>query len=435
MRLFSAETRKTTGCDLLRWVFCLCVVFIAVGTPIAARAVTVTTTIKVCIKGDANPADTTPLRIVLLGTTASVDTTRADERGCYSSKKQPLDDSKQIVAVATKNNQAAASVLVLKNGETTATLTLSGGDNVKKTVVTICANDKNNNAVPIEEFSLHAGEQNVQQGPGAGDGCVRAQLSADAAKEYQARLIIRSSPASGSQMFALPRLPFIMVALILLLTLLTLLSLLSMRRTLGSAVGPPRRADIQQDMRRMASAIIDIGNRIDKLKASPLPVDTDERTVTYESGKTVETEDNRAVETQQKPSQETERAVEVPPQKSPVPVASSDRRLAEAQWKYSEYLDGKQVAHLSLMPLGDSSASQFDAQAKVKLREQSQGTYVAFLSDGSGTEAWVFPRPGLHFTPERFNLVFPDLLEHNYRSGNVKPKRAVNTEPKMWRIE
>jgi hypothetical protein len=72
---------------------------------------------------------------------------------------------------------------------------------------------------------------------------------------------------------------------------------------------------------------------------------------------------------------------------------------------------------------------------KIKLREQDHGTYIAFSSSSNAAEAWVFPLPGYHFTSETFSAVFPDLKAQEYESGNFEPKRAISTEPKLWKIE
>lgn len=107
--------------------------------------------------------------------------------------------------------------------------------------------------------------------------------------------------------------------------------------------------------------------------------------------------------------------------------------LDDAKMRYSRFSGGEAVEHFYLMPSGSSSASNLVEDAKVELREQNNGTYVAFRSSVNENEAWVFPMPNMFFSPETFKAVFPALTAQDYESGNIEPKRVVAIQPKLWK--
>jgi hypothetical protein len=110
-------------------------------------------------------------------------------------------------------------------------------------------------------------------------------------------------------------------------------------------------------------------------------------------------------------------------------------RLKDVKMKYRHFAQGHNVEHFYLMPSGSSSASNMVEDAKVELLEQSKGAYVAFRSGSNHAEAWVFPMPEIHFTPETFKAVFPKLTAQDYETGNIEPLRAVSPKPKLWKVE
>jgi hypothetical protein len=106
----------------------------------------------------------------------------------------------------------------------------------------------------------------------------------------------------------------------------------------------------------------------------------------------------------------------------------------DAKRKYSELRQGASIEHFFLMPSGASSASDMVHDARLELREQSHGTYIAFRSGADDTQAWVFPKPGVYFTPEMFNAVFPALTAAEYERGSIEPRLAVEQAPLVWKI-
>lgn len=111
------------------------------------------------------------------------------------------------------------------------------------------------------------------------------------------------------------------------------------------------------------------------------------------------------------------------------------RQMEDAKIKYSRFSCGEAVEHFYLMPSGSSSASNMVEGAKVELREQSNGTYVAFRSNVTNHEAWVFPMPNMFFSSETFKAVFPALTVEDYESGNIEPQRVVSVQPKLWKVQ
>ncbi len=131
----------------------------------------------------------------------------------------------------------------------------------------------------------------------------------------------------------------------------------------------------------------------------------------------------------------TSMAAATEPAAAATPTPQQNRQLEDAKLKYSRFSSGETVEHFYLMPSGSSSASNMVEGAKVELREQSNGTYVAFRSGVNENEAWVFPMPNEYFSSETFKAVFPSLTAPDYESGNIEPKRVVYIQPKMWKVQ
>jgi hypothetical protein len=441
MRLFSARIGKSSGCKRLKTAFCLLVFSIVSGLSCFVQAQIINSPIKVCVKDEngGNVAD--KLFITIFNTAAKIDNNKPEKDKCFTSTAGRFDPTKTYFVVAAREDKLGVSAFTL-NGEDKnqppVNVTLkkqSEKADVKS--ITICAEDKNKNPVQIESISSSVQDADFKPDVDKDKGCAHWQLGA--AVEYSLQLVTASAsqtPAFFDGIKGIPGLLLLLVMVSLLLSLGIFLTIWRMKNLQEVVMGGRLIGEIHENVRLMSGSVHHIKNKVDEWKTDDsLSHETENKGDGDEPEKLATADIDAATAASPASVNSADRVVQEQPVLPEAAEISPKRHVAGAKQKYSEFCDGKQVDHFSLMPLGDSSASQLVAEAKVKLREQNFGTYIAFRASEESGEAWVFPQPGLHFTPERFGAVFPNLTEQEYQNGSVEPKRAVNTQPKLWSIE
>lgn len=436
MQLFSAGIRKTSGCNQLKSVFCLLCFSIVVSLGGVVKAEKLDTVVKVCLKDDAGQIVTDQPKIILSNapSDAKVNSQSPDNNGCYSSGQIKLDTNKTYIVAALKGDKTDAAVLKLSPGQlqTVVNLTLSNpGAPPPQTGIKLCAQDENQKPVPIKDIALLDSNEIIYKSPGDNGVCPEFQLAA--ARAYHFKVSMTSAPGSSglSNFSLLPLLAILLFTLGLFLTV--------WRMSKSRAVHPEVTSNeaVYEIVESMSDDVAYIKDRVDELTQRDVSPEGSENAPAQSRSESTEAVDINAADViEEEPVNSQGETGESQSTTSSLVLNPSLRQMAEARQKYCDFIAGSQVEHFSLMPLGDSSASRMDADAQVKLREQDYGTYIAFCSSDGADEAWVFPRPRLHFTPQNFSAVFPFLTEQDYQSGLIEPRRAVKSmEPKLWKIE
>ncbi len=398
----------------------------------SVRAQRVNTTIRVCVT-DENEKVTDKLFLTLFNTSARIDITKPDNGNCFLSTSAQFDLAKSYFVAAVKDDKSAFSDFKLKKEDDrqSHTINLVLTRPIKNTevgpIIRICAEDKNKNVVALEGISL-SGNDNLRPDFEKNTGCVRAQLTT--ANEYQLQLVASGEPRTANffdEVLGAP-VPLVLVIISLFLSLGIFLSLQRVKKQQKGLAEPRSIKDISANVDSILSDIIYIRKKIDKFKKVDSPSTDAAKPPSIN-------EPESSVQTNLPPVTTPDQIVQRPPIQIETPRSALERDVAEAKQKYQDFNGGLEIEHLSLMPIGASHASEMVAESRAKLREQDGGSYIAFCSGDGGAEAWIFPLPGLAFSPDAFSAVFPNLTEQDYQSANIEPKKAINQGPKLWKVE
>jgi hypothetical protein len=351
--------------------------------------------------------------------------------GCYKNPSMTLKPGQVYFLRAVSDGRTAVEELTVGADEKSKTVELrlakKGAEQVAQ--VEICANDEGGVALPIIEVKP-AWEGGVLKRVDAPDpNCYRVASARSA--EYKLALTTKGAqgppPVSPTELrivgslLALITLIGFVFAAYLLLRLHWLAPLSARQETiekLDSAVGvlsvlTPTIETRVDTIHNLVAALPEKMQPTVKVRTDA----TDAPAATPATSSRQRT--TREETTQQQPTTETPRQTLI---------------CEDARRKYKELSDGLTVEHFYLMPSGASTASGMVEDTKIELVEQSKGTYVGFRSAAKESKAMVFPMPHVHFTPETFKTLFPDLTAQDYVSGNINPRMAVNTQGKVWRV-
>jgi hypothetical protein len=380
--------------------------------------------------------------ITLLRLREKVDTSKADEEGCFKSQTLSVKPEESYVIVAEKDGNIATSALRFRpemdKREIKIPLKLgTAAGNVSRVVsVEICAKDADDRQVPLKDILLAGDTQSVEKEKAEQAGCQRARLAVGAASKLNlvTERLPAAGPTNGPTGWAVP------VALLALTggtLLLGLLVLFSVRRL---KLPPPPPAEQSRPspttLNTILATVQSVSSAVDRIEKrgeqqqTPDPIQpantSPQSQVTHQ---TAGTSPARGVKV-------TQEVAASGTQRNTAPTPSSpevDHSEAEAKQKYSDFCGGKDVEHLLLMPVGASSATDMVEGTKVQLREQSgSGRYVAFRPRGNVAEAWLFPMPNM--TADVFRGVFNNLGETEYTQKKVEPRKIVRKQDTLWEV-
>lgn len=410
----------------LRNAFLAVCAFVAFGgvTALADQA-PVKTTIKVCVTDENSPA--VDVKVTLVNAPGKIN--RRDG-SCYKSDELQLSSGPVyfILAVTDEQKFAFAPLVVQpehNKKEIAISLQLQRPNASPTTSIEICLKDNNDLPIPIKDISLSGG--NNPKSESTEQDCSR--MIVQQAAEY--KLTVHGDPVAakvGAVGFGAGHYFLLLVAII---------SLGALGVVFFRVNQLPRDTAKQKSIDQISE---DLGNLLQKTskleqsitawrkeggKSGEKP-DPDSSTFLFNDEFNLSELNAEEKASVSKPDAET---VATAPETH---LTSSGRTYARQQ--FSSFSRGEYVDHFFLMPSGSSSAADMVEGAKIALREQKQGTYVAFRSIDNENEAWIFPKPHRDFTPETFNALFPDLTAQQYESGDIDPKTVIITEPKLWRL-
>jgi hypothetical protein len=411
----------------LKNTFLVVCAFAAFGGVSALAQAPVKITIKVCVADENGPAVDAKLTLV----NAPGKIYRPDG-SCYKTDELPLRPGQVYFILATTVEQKFASAPLVvqptdKGKEIPVSLQLQKLNASPTTSIEICLKDKNDLPISIKDISLSGGS-NSKSESGSEQDCSR--LIVQQAPEY--KVTVHGDPVVSTVVsvgFGAGH---------YLLLLLAIISLGALGVVFFRVNQLPRTAkqksidEISADLRNLLQNTSKLEESITawrKEGGGTTAEKSDRDSGVFFFKNEFDLDELNAEETAlvSNPSVET---VATAPETH---LTGSGRTYAKQQ--YSSFSRGEFVDHFFLMPSGSSSAADMVEGAKIALREQKQGTYVAFRSIDNENEAWVFPKPHRDFTPETFGALFPDLTAQQYESGDIDPKTAVITEPKLWKLQ
>jgi hypothetical protein len=423
----------------VKLIFCLLVFLMTTTLCGLGQAQSIKTTLHVCVNDESNKPVTENLNLTLLNSPSKIND-KADKDKCFTSDLIKLDLTKTYFVMAEKDELIAYSMFRVKkeNDNQIVPLTLQlqkpGKGVMAKPSMEICAQDENKNPLPVTDLSPSDTSGNFTREANTKAGCTRIKLGND--NEYQLTLMTQGKHDGGSSGFQpIYGWLFLWLAALLLLTGglffkvngIARLQAISSKNDATSPILQQLHL-LSQDIDNIKAAVVEEQQEHSQPPptqvpaATPKPAPPEPGSITPAASRSTTAGEDSASARQ--------------PPSTPAPeVSLLNRSLAEARQKYRDFRAGMEVDHFYLMPLGFSSASQTVEVAKVILREQEHGTYIAFCLAGNESEAWVFPMPGYHFTSEAFSALFTNLTEQEYQSGEFEPRRAISTEPKLWKIE
>lgn len=408
---------------------CLVVCFFAAFGGISACAQSpVKTTIKVCVADENGPA--LDVKLTLVNAPGKI---YRPDGSCYKTDELPLNPGQvYFILAAAAEQKFAFTPLVVQpehnKKEIPISLQLQRHNASPTTSIEICLKDKSDLPIPIKDISLSGGN-NPKSESSSGQDCSR--LIVPQAGEYKLRVhgdpVVSTLTAGG---FGAGHYFLLLLAIISLAVLgVVVFRVNQLRRDTArqKSLDP-----IGTDLRNLLQNTSQLEQSITAWRKEGSSTSTEKRD--SDSSKFFFKDeldlDELIAEKITSLSNPPVATVATVPETH---LTSSGRTYARQQ--YSSFSRGECVDHFFLMPSGASSAADMIEGAKIALREQKQGTYVAFRSIDNENEAWVFPQPHRDFTPETFNALFPHLTAQQYESGDIDPKTAIITEPKLWKLQ
>jgi hypothetical protein len=412
----------------LKNAFLVVCAFAAFGGVSALAQTPVKTTIKVCVADESGPA--VDAKLTLVNAPGKI---YRQDGSCYKTDELPLNPGQVYFIVATTAEQKFASAPLVvqpddKGKEIPVSLRLQKLDASSTTAIEICLKDKSDLSIPIKDISL-SGDSNQKTESSSEQDCSR--LIVPQAADY--KLTVHSDPVAttvSSVGFGAGH---------YFLLFLAILSLGGVGLVFLRVYQLPRDTARQRNVDQISTDLGKLLQNTSKLEqiitawrkegggTSTEKPDTDGGNFFFKDELGLQGLNVEEIASVLNPLVET---IGTPPETH---LTSSGRAYARQQ--YSSFSQGECVDHFFLMPSGSSSASDMVDGAKIALREQKQGSYVAFRSIENENEAWVFPMPHRDFTPEAFNALFPHLTAQQYESGDIDPKTAIITEPKLWKLQ
>jgi hypothetical protein len=400
-----------------------------------AGAPTVILPLKVCVADDAG------VRVVVQpllfnSTLNAVDVIKKKtEDGCYASPPIKLKAGQVYFVAAISDGRIAFSPLTVspEDKEKPINLTLAKRVDQSSAGIEICANDDGGNPLPIAAITLSDRKAQLTKQEPIDPKCYR--VLANASNEYKLSLTTQSvKPSAAISNTTLG----ILAALLLLPALATLgltIFLTIRHRTLAPLTAQQATVrEIAQAIESLSEDTPAIKKNVEELILRTPPAQT-QQSGTDQPGVTGAS-DTQVPTTDPPVSNPAEQTTTPPEMTEPPPNTPQQKRnVDDAKLKYREFSDGQEVEHFYLMPSGSSTASGMVEDVMVELREQTNGTYVGFRSTVSEGEAMIFPMPKVHFNSETFKALFPKLKQQEYESGTIEPRRAVNTQPKVWKVQ
>jgi hypothetical protein len=385
----------------------------------------VKTTIKVCVADENGPA--ADVKLTLVNAPGKIN---RPDGSCYKSNEQQLIPGQVyfILAVAAEQRFAFAPLVVRPSDnrkEIPISLQLQKPNASSTTAIEICLKDNSDLPIPIKDISLSGGNQKSINS--SEQDCSR--LIVQQASEY--KFTVHGDPVVstvGSVGFGAGHYLLLLLAIVALGGLGIVFFRVNQLRDTAKQKGIDQ---ISMDLRNLFQNTSNLEQSITawRKEGSSTSAKKSER----DDGKFFFDDlDMDELYAQENPPvlPPADETFATAPE---TPLTRSGRAYAKQQ--YSSFSRGEFVDHFSLMPSGSSSAADMVQGAKIALREQKQGTYVAFRSIDNENEAWVFPKPHYDFTPETFGALFPDLTAQQYESGDIDPKTAITTEPKLWKLQ
>lgn len=391
--------------------------------------------LKVCVSDDTGERVTVqPLLLNSTSNAADVIKQKTAE-GCYASPPIKLKPGQVYFAAAMSEGRIAFSpfTVSLEDKEKSVNLTLSRKGSLSSSGIEICANDDGGNPLPITGITLLGGKAQLTKQQSVNPNCYR--VSAVASNEYNLSLTTQSlKPSAALSNTALG----ILGALLLLANAaaLGLIALFIIPRTLAPLTAQ------QATVQKMAQAVIDLSadTPVIKQKVEELirrtPPAAVEQSIDDQSDKTDMSAQHYTATAPHAPNSAEHKTASTAATATPTTDTSQQHRnFDDAKLKYREFSKGQAIEHFYLMPSGSSTASGMVEDACVELREQSNGTYVGFRSTINECEAMIFPMPNAYFSSETFKALFPKLTQQEYESGSIEPRLAVNSHPKVWKVQ
>lgn len=395
-------------------------------------AKTVTLPLKVCVLNDARKH--VAVQPLLLNSTINASDVIQQETsdGCYKSNPLKLKVGQIYFAAAMFEGSVALSQFTVSPGdkEKSVDLTLVKSGSQGNADIEICASDASGHPLPITNVAALDNLTQLKEQTPNDSNCYR--VSAAASNKYQLSLTTQS--ARG----ILPNTALGLFGAEIILTLgalaLIVFFVMKFRRLL-----PPLTAQeatvtkINQAVQGLSVDMRVIKQKVDELIPLVPPRTQESASDQLDAVGVNETHLPASNTDASRPaeSEQPSPATAVRPSSNSQPQLNFD----DAKSKYQDLSLGRTVEHFYLMPSGASAASSMVEDAGVELHEQSNGTYVGFRSSVNEHEAMIFPMPNVHFNSETFKALFPELTKPEYESGKIKPRLAVNTQPKVWMVQ
>jgi cytoskeletal protein RodZ len=400
-----------------------------------AGATILTLPLKVCVNDEAGARVAVQPLLLNSSSNAADVINKKTADGCYASSPVKLKAGQVYFVAAISEGRTAFSPLTVSSGdkEKSVNLTLAKQGGQSSAGIEICANDDGGNPLPIAGITLSDGKAQLTKQEPADSNCYR--VLADASNEYNLSLTTQSVKPSA----AISNTTLGILAALLLLPALATLGLtvfLTIRhRTLAPLTAQQATVrEIVQAVKSLSEDTPAIRKNVEVLVLRTPPAQTQQNT-NEQPGETGAS-DTHVFATDPPPPDLAEQTTTSPERTEPPPnTPQENRNVEDAKLKYKEFSAGQKVEHFYLMPSGSSTASGMVEGARVELLEQNKGTYVGFRSTVNEGEAMIFPMPKVHFNSETFKALFPNLKQTEYESGMIEPRRAVNTQPKVWKVQ
>jgi hypothetical protein len=426
MKQLALSDRKYSCGRLVRCGLCL-LAFVLSGSAVHSVSARqpVSVTLKVCVADESgNPVD---VKLTLYNASGRID---QKKDGCYKSQKLSLDPDKFYFVAALSDKRGVVAPLPVsladEGKEIALPLKLGGPTPAINPAIEVCLKSENNAPVVIKGVLPVDGASFAPENAAAG--CFRVRTVA--APEYKLTLATgAAAPPSG-------RLRNVALLLLALgYSALTAMLLFKLRKVPTNTATQESVVGLDTKLNELLGKADQVVSTVAKLgSAAPPP----------SSGGAADARKSKTEDLEPHPKELTNK----PPQDLPAPpdshapavaafaeaVSEEDRSRSVAKQQYRSFSNGEGVEHFYLMPSGASNAANMIEDSWVELREQNNGTYVAFRSRSKENEGWVFPMPNTHFTSETFKALFPELTSDQYDSGNIDPKPVVLLVPKLWKL-